>query len=304
MYYSAFNHVGSIPAYAGETRASERGGFFPRVDPRVRGGDQDLKTIPAERMGRSPRTRGRRYRRIGHNPCTRSIPAYAGETLGLHAVSVVRRVDPRVRGGDAMLAPMRVPFLGRSPRTRGRRTRLASLAIFSRSIPAYAGETAPGQILLRRIRVDPRVRGGDATDPYYWRFLEGRSPRTRGRRHARQPCLLVRRSIPAYAGETRCRRRCRSAGRVDPRVRGGDSISQPNELSPNCERASQRSVASIPSMSTNVIGGRPRVAAAWPPGLAESAQRMTIDASASFGNQSLSTRQMRSRTAGVMRGAV
>ena len=223
MYYSAFNHVGSIPAYAGETRASERGGFFPRVDPRVRGGDQDLKTIPAERMGRSPRTRGRRYRRIGHNPCTRSIPAYAGETLGLHAVSVVRRVDPRVRGGDAMLAPMRVPFLGRSPRTRGRRTRLASLAIFSRSIPAYAGETAPGQILLRRIRVDPRVRGGDATDPYYWRFLEGRSPRTRGRRHARQPCLLVRRSIPAYAGETRCRRRCRSAGRVDPRVRGGDS---------------------------------------------------------------------------------
>ena len=70
----------SIPACAGETLRSCFGRRFPRVDPRVRGGDRRLDDAVLDEVGRSPRARGRPT--LSWKPPTLpgSIPACAGET--------------------------------------------------------------------------------------------------------------------------------------------------------------------------------------------------------------------------------
>ena len=73
-----------------------------------------------------------------------SIPAYAGETRLKMTPEIPCRVDPRVRGGDHTPNGAELVDKGRSPRTRGRRMSAALRSEDSRSIPAYAGETAVG----------------------------------------------------------------------------------------------------------------------------------------------------------------
>ena len=55
-----------------------------------------------------------------------------------------------------------------------------------------------------------------------WACL-GRSPRARGRRERQIATTKSTRSIPACAGETNHDGRANGAGKVDPRVRGGDA---------------------------------------------------------------------------------
>ena len=112
---------GSIPAYAGETDLHYETIAASRVDPRVRGGDRLERIERYAATGRSPRTRGRQRVTYDLHYETRSIPAYAGETRRLCASSRYRKVDPRVRGGDALPPKLLSQLAGRSPRTRGRR---------------------------------------------------------------------------------------------------------------------------------------------------------------------------------------
>jgi len=132
---------GSIPAYAGETDGSTASIDGSKVDPRVRGGDGDEARTVMRDMGRSPRTRGRRKRRLPGLVSSRSIPAYAGETTPPWSRSCAIGVDPRVRGGDKNTSRPGNTSSGRSPRTRGRRRVIPWPRSLLGSIPAYAGET-------------------------------------------------------------------------------------------------------------------------------------------------------------------
>ncbi len=90
-----------------------------------------------------------------------------------------------------------------------------------RSIPACAGEPSRIRALAKRVRVDPRVRGGAIESVHFFLLCAGRSPRARGSRRVRGRAATRSGSIPACAGEPGARGRCRTSTRVDPRVRGG-----------------------------------------------------------------------------------
>ena len=89
------------------------------------------------------------------------------------------------------------------------------------SIPACAGE--PSLHPARRLwaGVDPRVCGGAHRSGCILPPEKGRSSRVRGSRLLRGRGSLVKRSIPACAGEPYGRRYLQWANRVDPRVCGG-----------------------------------------------------------------------------------
>ena len=71
---------------------------------------------------------------------TWSIPAHAGEPLGMAKVTTVREVYPRPRGGTQKSRIERRDESGLSPPTRGNPGDLRQPSPYLRSIPAHAGE--------------------------------------------------------------------------------------------------------------------------------------------------------------------
>ena len=72
----------------------------------------------------------------------------------------------------------------------------------SRSIPAWAGETAYSQRPYRQAAVYPRVGGGNGKNKKIQSGLMGLSPRGRGKHLQDKRLPIVKGSIPAWAGET------------------------------------------------------------------------------------------------------
>ncbi len=131
------------------------------------------------------------------------------------------QVDPRARGGASPRRTAWPPWTGRSPRTRGSLRLAVRRRMTQGSIPAHAGEPQSMPRQAVPLGVDPRARGGARPPaPRAWP-AEGRSPRTRGSRHARGAGGLRAGSIPAHAGEPICHIASRGMPRVDPRARGG-----------------------------------------------------------------------------------
>ena len=197
----------------------------------------------------------------------RSIPACAGEPVGVGASHSGSRVYPRVCGGTVNRHWERSNPVGLSPRVRGNLAdNPPGLQVFG-SIPACAGEPALLQRQLVVSGVYPRVCGG--TDAHRGEAApdQGLSPRVRGNHHAGELLALDRRSIPACAGEpgpaTWPSRPCW----VYPRVCGGTSVCssslmQPPGLSPRVRgnrdghRPGRRIERSIPACA-----GEPRIGA-------------------------------------------
>ena len=219
--------AGSIPACAGETKLRAARMRRPQVDPRVRGGDNTWWRWRMRGLGRSPRARGRPPAAAPRGAVPGSIPACAGETPEWREDQRRGRVDPRVRGGDADEKRKAKTSAGRSPRARGRQAGFFGDGRSGGSIPACAGETAGTSIGRGESRVDPRVRGGDASGKPIRRTVTGRSPRARGRRFPTSSQPQKKGSIPACAGETDKQASSQPSQQVDPRVRGGDSCISP-----------------------------------------------------------------------------
>ena len=173
---------GSIPAWAGETRRA--GGVHPRyrVYPRVGGGNQIRKSRSSAVRGLSPRGRGKLLAAGFCLGVTRSIPAWAGETMTRPGNTTPPRVYPRVGGGNRS-----------GGWTPGRAFR---------SIPAWAGETPMPSPTSQKGRVYPRVGGGNPVFVQVAAGRQGLSPRGRGKPPLPQQVFLPLRSIPAWAGET------------------------------------------------------------------------------------------------------
>ena len=152
----------------------------------------------------------------------RSIPAWAGETRTYTGAIVLSVVYPRVGGGNA--AALILPFYiaGLSPRGRGKPAVPFGPGILVRSIPAWAGETPGGKSPPQRTQVYPRVGGGNSVRRSPTTTARGLSPRGRGKRSISRSPPVVRRSIPAWAGETPAIIANSLMGRVYPRVGGGN----------------------------------------------------------------------------------
>ncbi len=238
--------AGSIPACAGEPERRRAHRRVPGVDPRVRGGADDVFACNVAVLGRSPRARGSPRRERSGAPDAGSIPACAGEPDSRRVATESARVDPRVRGGAAHVEARIGSDAGRSPRARGSPAEAYALPWSLGSIPACAGEPASGACTPGCDTVDPRVRGGAVVREVTEREGLGRSPRARGslealaqklvaagrspRARGSRTCATPKRpregSIPACAGEPPTRTSSGRHGRVDPRVRGGAHVPQ------------------------------------------------------------------------------
>ena len=195
--------AGSIPAWAGETIGHYSRDDAGRVYPRVGGGNDAIRPPAEPGNGLSPRGRGKHRGRWYATGLSRSIPAWAGETLALIAGVAVVAVYPRVGGGNAMAGLHTSAVAGLSPRGRGKPVPPAVYPPRNRSIPAWAGETVVGKLGGGPAGVYPRVGGGNGGQPFYIIHRHGLSPRGRGKPRSRKMAVKVVRSIPAWAGETR-----------------------------------------------------------------------------------------------------
>ena len=150
----------SIPACAGEPRASQLRWAISRVYPRVCGGTRRPPARGHRLPGLSPRVRGNPF---SFSCCTiayGSIPACAGEPAAVSRFWSVCEVYPRVCGGTARRRAAGRPTSGLSPRVRGNRRRPVSLFYCAGSIPACAGEPRRVGRAAQHHKVYPRVCGG------------------------------------------------------------------------------------------------------------------------------------------------
>ena len=195
--------VGSIPARAGEPsrrrRVSCPNPVYPR---RVRG---NRRGAPARRSGSG------------------SIPARAGEPSSGRACERRCRVYPRACGGTCTRRYHTASISGLSPRVRGNHITPEARIIDLRSIPARAGEPVRHRTQRLITAVYPRACGGTRLDRIRPAGTNGLSPRVRGNRRLELERLLVRRSIPARAGEPPSGRQRQSRAAVYPRACGGTS---------------------------------------------------------------------------------
>ena len=157
--------LGSIPAWAGETFVFVVGGAVLAVYPRVGGGNGARERERKSGLGLSPRGRGKL--RPGRSSCNtrRSIPAWAGETYRRRNSKPPMEVYPRVGGGNCDTERHADKIGGLSPRGRGKLPFTNTRMKIVRSIPAWAGETVGGNVILDISAVYPRVGGGNPPSP-------------------------------------------------------------------------------------------------------------------------------------------
>ena len=112
------------------------------------------------KSGLSPRVRGNHGDESAGSKGGGSIPACAGEPVGVDVGVKTLAVYPRVCGGTAAPSCGNKRKKGLSPRVRGNHSSIARTRAESGSIPACAGEPTNRRICRRRMRVYPRVCGG------------------------------------------------------------------------------------------------------------------------------------------------
>ena len=189
------------------------------------GGNSWADSRPLAAQGLSPRGRGKRNTDVPHSSTSRSIPAWAGETVTRWSTGIFYWVYPRVGGGNGVSYAVVVSVAGLSPRGRGKPARLRLQEIYPGSIPAWAGETLGIPRSVTPAEVYPRVGGGNHTGQHIPSYINGLSPRGRGKQSRAGISGSRRRSIPAWAGETRASAPAHCRYTVYPRVGGGNRSS-------------------------------------------------------------------------------
>ena len=131
-------------------------------------------------------------------------------------------VYPRACGGTEMIRTPSSTRSGLSPRVRGNLLVGVGPDHVGGSIPARAGEPAPGSAAADASGVYPRACGGTGEELHWLTLRRGLSPRVRGNRVATVPREPTKNgSIPARAGEPPGGQGDRCAIGVYPRACGG-----------------------------------------------------------------------------------
>ena len=130
-----------IPALAGNTRPPSLPAAQTAVHPRSRGEHRTPARGLPSAPGSSPLSRGTQERLARRDLFQRFIPALAGNTPGTSPATRQTAVHPRSRG-EHLSAVSRVNSrAGSSPLSRGTQVMQAGNRVFSRFIPALAGNT-------------------------------------------------------------------------------------------------------------------------------------------------------------------
>ena len=175
---------GTIPACAGEPLELEGVRVCFRDYPRVCGGTLERVKQMQLRQGLSPRVRGNLdFWHVWRYPLG-TIPACAGEPVGVCLCPCLAGDYPRVCGGTVVADALRREKDGLSPRVRGNPRQPTGHGGCPGTIPACAGE--PVATLQRgdTMRDYPRVCGGTSSQTGRRRAPGGLSPRVRGNRRA------------------------------------------------------------------------------------------------------------------------
>ena len=170
------------------------------VHPRVCGEQTQVKGITALCVGSSPRVRGTVSSRLYSHPLSRFIPACAGNSPRARSKARSATVHPRVCGEQYPTHITHSLWVGSSPRVRGTALVQFLAVTNNRFIPACAGNSiSPGRHPAGST-VHPRVCGEQRKCQTRYPRLRGSSPRVRGTVTENNHDRIVRRFIPACAG--------------------------------------------------------------------------------------------------------
>ena len=194
---------GLIPARAGKTL--DRSSAWRRMGahPRACGENARERSAARREKGSSPRVRGKRLRPPVGEVLARLIPARAGKTSSAAFPLSGGAAHPRACGENWPASGMTASGAGSSPRVRGKRVLEGDEGRKVGLIPARAGKTGVGRVVLARVEAHPRACGENSHSGYTFGTGGGSSPRVRGKplSHARRGQVLG--LIPARAGKTR-----------------------------------------------------------------------------------------------------
>ena len=194
--------IGSIPAGAGKTCATEATRCSRAVHPRGCGENYPDRRALITYLGPSPRVRGKRRVVLDHMQLGRSIPAGAGKTSAAERSSLAVSVYPRGCGENAQPSVALPMKSGPSPRVRGKPEKAPAHGARCRSIPAGAGKTRCWTCWISGPPVHPRGCGENSRMRIVASAATGPSPRVRGKPASPQCQSGSVRSIPAGAGKT------------------------------------------------------------------------------------------------------
>ena len=193
---------GLIPARAGKTIKTIIGAAKTAAHPRAGGENRFHLHSSAARSGSSPRGRGKRAWALRLFPTRRLIPARAGKTFLKPTDTVHVRAHPRAGGENRPINRAVASFEGSSPRGRGKLAGIELRTQFRRLIPARAGKTGAGHHAFFAGGAHPRA-GGENIPPGSRRvWIEGSSPRGRGKPTQDRITSHDVGLIPARAGKT------------------------------------------------------------------------------------------------------
>ena len=158
--HDGYRHpAGLIPARAGSTRRRTISSTGTRAHPRPCGEHGVSLVLWVGWWGSSPPVRGARVVENERKAAEGLIPARAGSTPGLSALSVPRRAHPRPCGEHLSTVRDISSVLGSSPPVRGAPGIQAYLHAAPGLIPARAGSTLNRHPALGLVRAHPRPCG-------------------------------------------------------------------------------------------------------------------------------------------------
>ena len=193
---------GLIPARAGKTPLLASSRTRKRAHPRAGGENSDPAYGRALSMGSSPRGRGKRPGRCVLLRRPGLIPARAGKTVPLMAVTFVAAAHPRAGGENVNRVRTAHYTLGSSPRGRGKRSSSPTHETAAGLIPARAGKTVEWQPRRLPERAHPRA-GGENSEAILAQIADiGSSPRGRRKLSDGLDQVENARLIPARAEKT------------------------------------------------------------------------------------------------------
>ncbi len=210
----------TIPARAGNTVLSKGRTSRPEDHPRSRGEHLAAAAKADPVSGPSPLARGTPSSGCTPTAASRTIPARAGNTRGSRIIRSTTADHPRSRGEHVGCSGLPARVTGPSPLARGTRIRSPAMSHVFGTIPARAGNTRTVTRTACTATDHPRSRGEHLPESVPLLFLTGPSPLARGTHFPRAILAGMVRTIPARAGNTLARRRCRPRPTDHPRSRG------------------------------------------------------------------------------------
>ena len=189
-----------IPACAGNASGLAAHRCSGTVHPRMCG-ERIVEAIASAILnGSSPHVRGTPgAARHGHGR-DRFIPACAGNAWLARSSAPVATVHPRMCGERVVLIHKQHLLAGSSPHVRGTHRAMLCRGVWSRFIPACAGNADRSPCAVRAVPVHPRM----CRERHLRRWLrisrDGSSPHVRGTREQSMVRGHIERFIPACAG--------------------------------------------------------------------------------------------------------